>query len=74
LLCNHLGLGPSVRLHVVAEFLSIKQPTHNQYRVYARLNRRFRESFVQGLKGRIKIYLHYKRHRPAWDVSAPAAS
>jgi len=73
LLCNHLGLGPSVRLHVVAEFLSIKQPTRNQYRVYVRLNRRFRESFVYGLKGRIKIYLHYKRYRPAWDVSAPAA-
>jgi glycosyltransferase involved in cell wall biosynthesis len=74
LLCSHLGLGPSVRLHVVSEFLSIKQPTRNQYHVYVRLNRQFRESFVQGLKGRIKIYLHYKRHRPAWDVSAPAAS
>lgn len=73
LLCNHLGLGPSVRLRVVAEFLSIKQPTRNQYRVYVRLNRRFHGSFVQGLKGRIKIYLHYRRHRPAWDVSAPAA-
>jgi glycosyltransferase involved in cell wall biosynthesis len=72
LLCNHLGLGPSVRLGVVAEFLSIKQPTRNQYRVYVRLNRRLRESFVQGLKGRIKIYWHYKRYRPAWDLSAPA--
>lgn len=71
LLSSHLGLGPSVRLHVVWEFLSIKQPTRNQYRVYVRLNRRIHESFLQGLKGRIKIYLHFKRHRPAWDISTP---
>jgi glycosyltransferase involved in cell wall biosynthesis len=72
LLCSHLGLGPSVRLHVVWEFLSIKQPTRSQYRVYVKLNRRIHESFLQWMKGRIKIYLHYKRHRPAWDISNPA--
>ena len=73
LLSSHLGLGPSVRLRVVWEFLSIKQPTRNQYRVYVRLNRRIHESFLQELKGRVKIYLHYKRHRPAWDISTPAS-
>lgn len=72
LLARHLGLGPSVRLRVVWEFLSIKQPTRSQYRVYVRLNRRIHESFLQGLKGRIKIYLHYKCHRPAWDIANPA--
>jgi glycosyltransferase involved in cell wall biosynthesis len=72
LFCSHLGLGPSVRLRVVWEFLSIKQPTRNQYRVYVKLNRRIHDSFLQGLKGRIKIYLHYRRHRPEWDISRPA--
>ncbi len=72
LLSAHLGLGPSVRLRVVWEFLSIQQPSRNQYRAYVRLNRQIHESFLQGLKGRIKIYLHYRRHRPAWDIAAPA--
>jgi glycosyltransferase involved in cell wall biosynthesis len=73
LLSNHLGLGPTVRLRVVLEFLSIKQPSRNQYRVYIKLHRRFHESLLQWLKGRIKIYLHYKRYRPAWDITTPAA-
>jgi glycosyltransferase involved in cell wall biosynthesis len=73
LVSSHLGLGPSVRLRVVWEFLSITQPTRSQYRVYVRLNRRIHGWFLQGLKGRVKIYLHYKRHRPAWDISKPAS-
>jgi glycosyltransferase involved in cell wall biosynthesis len=73
LLAQHLGLGPSVRLHVAWEFLSIERPTRNQYREYVRLNWRFRESLLRALKGRIKIYLHYKRNRPAWDVATPAS-
>jgi glycosyltransferase involved in cell wall biosynthesis len=72
LLANHLGLGPSVRLRVVQEFLSNPQPTRNQYRLYVRLNQRFPDSFVAWLKGRIKIYLHYRRNRPAWDIASPA--
>ena len=72
LFCRHLGLGPSVRLRVVLEFLSIKQPTRNQYRAYVKLNWQIRESLWQCLKGRIKIYLHYKRNRPAWDLRTPA--
>ena len=72
LLANHLGLGPSVRLRVVWEFLSIKQPTRCQYREYVRLNDRLHESILEWLKGRIKIYRHYKRNRPAWDSSTPA--
>ncbi|MGD0788685.1 MAG: glycosyltransferase family 2 protein [Terracidiphilus sp.] len=71
LLSRHLGLGPSVRLRVVWEFLSIQQPTRSQYRVYVRLNWQIQDSLLKGLKGRIKIYLHYKRHRPAWDISTP---
>jgi glycosyltransferase involved in cell wall biosynthesis len=73
LLSNELGLGPSVRLKVVWEFLSIKHPTRNHYREYVRLNWRYHESLLQALKGRIKIYLHYKRNRPAWDRTTPAA-
>jgi glycosyltransferase involved in cell wall biosynthesis len=72
LFSRHLGLGPTVRLPVVLEFLSIKQPTRNQYRAYVKLNRQIHESMLQWLKGRIKIYLHYKRNRPAWDVDTPA--
>ena len=72
LFCRHLGLGPTVRMQVVLEFLSIKQPTRNQYRAYVKLNRQIHESLWQWLKGRIKIYLHYKRNRPAWDVETPA--
>ena len=72
LLSRHLGLGPSVRLQVVLEFLSIKKPTRNQYRVYVRLHHRIHDSLLQWLKGRVKIYLHYKRHRPAWDITTPA--
>jgi glycosyltransferase involved in cell wall biosynthesis len=72
LLCRHLGLGPSVRLRVVLEFLSIKQPTRNQYRAYVKLNWQIRESLWKWLKGRIKIYLHYKRNRPSWDRNTPA--
>jgi glycosyltransferase involved in cell wall biosynthesis len=72
LLANHLGLGASVRMRVVWEFLSIKQPTRNHYRVYVRLNNRIHQSLLEWLKARIKIYLHYKRNRPAWDISTPA--
>jgi glycosyltransferase involved in cell wall biosynthesis len=72
LFCRHLGLGPSVRLRVVQEFLSIKQPTRNQYRAYVKLHRQIHESLWKWLKGRIKIYLHYKRNRPAWDLRTPA--
>jgi glycosyltransferase involved in cell wall biosynthesis len=72
LFCRHLGLGPTVRLRVVLEFLSIKQPTRNQYRAYVKLNSQIHESLLEWLKGRIKIYLHYKRNRPAWDVQTPA--
>jgi glycosyltransferase involved in cell wall biosynthesis len=73
LISNHLGLGPSIRLNVVWEFLSIKHPTRNHYREYVRLNWRFHKSLLQALKGRIRIYLHYRRSRPAWDHTTPAA-
>jgi glycosyltransferase involved in cell wall biosynthesis len=72
LLSQHLGFGPAVRMQVVLEFLSIKQPTRNQYRVYVRLHSLIREPFARWLKGRVKIYLHYKRHRPDWDITTPA--
>jgi glycosyltransferase involved in cell wall biosynthesis len=72
LFCRHLGLGPTVRMRVVLEFLSIRQPTRNQYRAYVKLNWQVHESLWQCLKGRIKIYLHYKRNRPAWDRRTPA--
>jgi glycosyltransferase involved in cell wall biosynthesis len=72
LLAGHLGLGPTVRLHVVQEFLSNPQPTRNQYRLYVGLNSRFHESWVAWLKGRVKMYLHYKRSRPEWDTTSPA--
>lgn len=64
----HLGLGPSVRLRVAWEFLSIERPTREQYRTYLGLNRELRETFLEGLKGRAKMYLHYRRNRAAWDA------
>jgi glycosyltransferase involved in cell wall biosynthesis len=67
LLQNHLGLGPDVRLRVLAEFLSIERPTRKQYEAYVRLNRKIHETPLQGLKARIRIYQHYKSNRASWE-------
>jgi glycosyltransferase involved in cell wall biosynthesis len=66
ILCRHVGLGPSVRLQVVPEFLSIERPTRAHLREYIWLNRQCQPSAWKRLKGRVRMHLHYRRNHIAW--------
>jgi glycosyltransferase involved in cell wall biosynthesis len=62
LMCDHLGLGPSVRMRVVPEFLSLPRPARAHLREYIWLHRQFEKSLWKRLRGRIRMYLHYRRN------------
>jgi glycosyltransferase involved in cell wall biosynthesis len=69
LLSTNLGIGRTVCLRVVQEFLSREHPTRSDFRTYLKINRKLKVSWLTKLKGHIKMYLHYARRRPYWDKS-----
>src|ERR1700730_744807 len=69
LLSANVGIGLTVCVRVVQEFLSIEHPTQSDFRTYSTINRKLKVSWLTKLKGHIKMYLHYTRGRPYWDKS-----
>jgi glycosyltransferase involved in cell wall biosynthesis len=67
LLSTNLGIGLTVCLRAVQEFLSIEHPTRFDFRTYSKINRQLKASWLMKVKGHIKMYLHYARRRAYWD-------
>jgi glycosyltransferase involved in cell wall biosynthesis len=67
LLSTNLGIGRTVCLRAVQEFLSIEHPTRSDFRTYSKINRKLKVSWLTKVKGHVKIYLHYACRRAYWD-------